>query len=122
MDAHHHGTVPGLATPELAHLPVVDLATLGAATAPPACLNPTSDNAPWQARVEGKEKADNRDFASDDAQGKALATMKARAALCGCSLHEMTDGTFLVARWNYSKAVPCLRAVGDMLRQMGVQR
>jgi hypothetical protein len=58
-------------------------------------------------------------FADDDGASKALATMKARAALCGCALIEMADGEFLVARWNYSKAVPCLRAVGDLLRQMG---
>lgn len=58
-------------------------------------------------------------FANDDGDGKALATMKARAALCGCTLIEMADGEFLVARWNYSKAVPCLRAVGNLLRQIG---
>ena len=45
--------------------------------------------------------------------------MKARAALYGCTLIEMADGEFLVARWNYSKALPCLRAVGDLLRQLG---
>ena len=44
--------------------------------------------------------------------------MKARAALCGCTLHELADG-YLVGKWNYSKAVPCLRAVGDLLRQIG---
>lgn len=60
-------------------------------------------------------------FANDDGDGKALATMKARAALCGCTLIEMADGEFLVARWNFSRAVPCLRAVGDLLRQMGVR-
>ena len=58
-------------------------------------------------------------FADDDGDRKALATMKARAALCGCTLIEMADGEFLVARWNYSKAVPCLRAVGDLLRRIG---
>lgn len=58
-------------------------------------------------------------FADDDGDRKALATMKARAALCGCTLHEMADGEFLVARWDYSRAVPCLRAVGDLLRQIG---
>ena len=56
--------------------------------------------------------------ANDDAGSKALATMKARAALCGCTLHELSDG-YLVGKWNYSKAVPCLRAVGDLLRQIG---
>ena len=59
------------------------------------------------------------DSASDNDRGKALATMRARAALCGCTLHELADGAYLVGRWNYSKAVPCLRAVGDMLRQIG---
>lgn len=58
-------------------------------------------------------------FASGDAGSTALATMKARAALCGCTLHEMADGEFLVARSNYCRAVPCLRAVGNLLRQIG---
>lgn len=61
----------------------------------------------------------NLHFANDDGDSKALATMKARAALCGCTLHEMADGEYLLARWNYSRAVPCLRAVGDLLRQIG---
>ena len=59
------------------------------------------------------------DFASDEADGKAFATMQARAARCGCTLHELGDGGFLVGRWGYGKAVPCLRAVGAMLRQIG---
>jgi hypothetical protein len=58
-------------------------------------------------------------FANDDGDGKALATMTAQAARCGCALHELSDGGYLVCRWNYSKAVPCLRAVGDLLRQIG---
>ena len=64
-------------------------------------------------------QTNHKHFANDDGDGKALATMKARAALCGCTLIEMADGEFLVARWNYSKAVPCLRAVGNLLRQIG---
>ena len=58
-------------------------------------------------------------FANEDADSKALATMKARAARCSCTLHELAHGGYLVGRWNYSKAVPCLRAVGDLLRQIG---
>ena len=50
---------------------------------------------------------------------KTFITMQAQAARCGCTLHELADGGYLVSRWNYSRAVPCLRAVGDMLRQMG---
>jgi len=119
MDAHHHGNLPSLATPKLAHNPVVDLASLGAAAPPHVGVTPTSDNAPWQARVEGNEKEDNRDFASDDANGKALSAMAARAALAGCALYELGEGGFLVGGRGYSKAAPDLRAVGDMLRQIG---
>jgi hypothetical protein len=58
-------------------------------------------------------------FANDGDASKALTTMQAHAALCGCTLHELADGGYVVGRWNYSKAVPCLRAVGDVLRQIG---
>jgi hypothetical protein len=58
------------------------------------------------------------DFASDEANGKAFASMRARAALCGCTLHELSDG-YLVGRWGCSKAMPCLRSVGDLLRRIG---
>ena len=60
-----------------------------------------------------------RHFAVDDGHGKALATLKAQAALCGCSLVELADGSFLICRWDYSRAVPGLREVGDLLRQIG---
>jgi hypothetical protein len=59
------------------------------------------------------------DCANDGGERKALATMKARAARCGCSLHEMAGGAFLVSRSDYSRAAPCLRSVGDLLRQIG---
>ena len=64
---------------------------------------------------------DNRQqhFANIGDVSKALASMQARAALCGCTLNELTDGAYLVGKWNYSKAVPCLRAVGNLLRQIG---
>lgn len=58
-------------------------------------------------------------FANDDDTSKALATMQARAVLCGCTLHELADGAYLVGHWNYARAVPCLRAVGNLLRQIG---
>ena len=58
-------------------------------------------------------------FANDDGASKALATMKARAAFSGCTLIELADGAYLVGKWNYSKAVPCLRSVGNLLRQIG---
>ena len=68
--------------------------------------------------LENQTQNQHPHFANDGDAGKALATMKARAELCGCTLHELADG-YLVGKWNYSKAVPCLRAVGDLLRQIG---
>jgi hypothetical protein len=60
-----------------------------------------------------------QDFAADGSENKALATMQARAVLCGCTLRGLANGKYRVGKWNYSKAVPSLRAVGDMLRRIG---
>ena len=89
-------------------------------TAVPGQVLPTSDKAHLAVGLVGEQKqADSRYCAGDAGHGKALATMKARAALCECTLHEMADGTYLLGRWNYSRAVPCLRVVSDLLRKMG---
>lgn len=61
----------------------------------------------------------HQDFANEGNASKALAAMRARAARCGCTLHELADGAYWVGGLNCSKAVPCLRAVGDFLRQIG---
>ena len=54
-------------------------------------------------------------FASDDGDSKASVTMPARAAMVGCTLHELSDE----GRWQHSTVAPCLRAVGDLLRRIG---
>lgn len=85
-------------------------------------VTPTSDEAGSARNAPAPEKFDQQTrshFASDDGNGKALATLKAQAALCGCTLVELADGGFLICKWNYSRAVPCLRAVGDVLRKIG---
>ena len=64
------------------------------------------------------EHNQHRNYSIADGKGKVFATKQAKAEQCGCSLHELADG-YLVGHWQYSKAVPCLRAVGDMLRQIG---
>ena len=82
----------------------------------------TCDKARGQAGQVGEQgTADNCDFASDGTSSKALAAMTARAALCGCTLHELADGGYAIGRWNYSRALPCLRAVGDLLRRKGAR-
>jgi hypothetical protein len=61
-------------------------------------------------------------FANDDGDGKALATMTAQAARCGCALHELASGGYLLCRWGMARELPCLRAVGNMLRRIGGQQ
>lgn len=48
--------------------------------------------------------------ANDGDASKALPTMQARAALSGCTLHELSGGLYSI------------RAVGDLLRQIGGRR
>ena len=61
-------------------------------------------------------------FANDDVNGKALATMTAQAARCGCALQELASGGYLLCRWGMARELPCLRAVGNMLRRIGGQQ
>lgn len=83
-------------------------------------VTPESDNARRQPGVIGEqESADSGDCANDGANRKALASMTARAALCGCTLHELSGGGYLLCRWGMSRELPCLRAVGDLLRRIG---
>jgi hypothetical protein len=83
-------------------------------------VTPECDNARRQPGVIGEQvSADDSDCANDGADRKALATMTARAALCGCTLHELSGGGYLLCRWGMSRELPCLRAVGDLLRRIG---
>lgn len=87
---------------------------------PAGPATPENDNAPCQARVIGEqEKANSHDSADGEGSSKALATMRARAGLAGCTLHELADGGYLICRWNLSTFAPCLRCVGDLLRKIG---
>ena len=86
-------------------------------------VTPESDNARRQPGVIGEqESANSGDCANDGANRKALASMTARAALCGCTLHELSGGGYLLCRWGHCRELPDLRAVAQLLRQMGVHR
>lgn len=89
--------------------------------AAPGQVTPTSDKADAAnvGQVGGVREAISLDSADTETDRKAFATMKANAALVGCSLSELADGGYLVSRWNYSKAVPCLRSVDDLLHRIG---
>jgi hypothetical protein len=82
----------------------------------PGPLTPTSDNAPWQGRVEGNGTADSGDCAL-----KSSATLRAQGALIGCSIYELQDSGYLLPRWNMHRELPDLAAVADLLRLMGAK-
>ena len=120
--AHHHGTVPGLAAPELAHHDHVDLAPLGTAAAH-AVVRPTSDNAPGRARVEEQGATDCLIFEQPADEGKRFATLQALLALKGYSLSRTaaSDGPvcFYVTRWGMVRELHNLAAVARFLDQVG---
>lgn len=53
---------------------------------------------------------------------KARATLIAAYAFAGYSVHQLSDGGFLVARWNLSKHCPDLRALEGFARLIGVRQ
>ncbi len=85
-------------------------------------VTPENDEAGSARNAPAPEKFDQQTephFADDAASRKALASMQARAALAGCTLHELAGGGYLLCRWNLSAFAPCLRCVGDLLRRIG---
>jgi hypothetical protein len=123
MDAQDHGTVPGLAAPELAHHHPVDLASLGTAAAP-AVVTPRSDNAHLAVGgVEGQKGKHHLTFEQPTDEGKRFATLRAHLALKGYSLQrtEAGDGPvcFYVTRWGMARELRDLPAVARFLDQVG---
>lgn len=51
---------------------------------------------------------------------KAITTLTAKAACNGYEVHELADGTYLVCRWNMSRACPDIRALQAFLRMLGI--
>ena len=51
--------------------------------------------------------------------GKAFATMAARLALAGYSLHHLVDGSYRVARQNFSARLRDFEALGELVDQIG---
>ena len=83
---------------------------------------PECDEARRQPGFGEQNQEDGRDCAATETDRKALVTMQARAALCGCTLHELVGGEYLISRWNLSKVVSDLRAVGNLLHRIGGPR
>ena len=124
MDAQDHGTVPGLAAPELAHHDHVDLAPLGTAAAH-AVVTPTSEKAPDAANVGGPAKTETQCpiFEQPTDDSKRFATLRAHLALKGYSLHRTAAGDgpvcFCVTRWGMARELPDITAVRAFAEQVG---
>jgi hypothetical protein len=72
---------------------------------------------------QGQQISPSADIVADHADDrKAFATAAAQAARCGCTLHELASGGFLLSRWGMSRELPSLREVGDLLRRIGGQQ
>ena len=72
----------------------------------PAGLNPQKESTLGADTTQSREQNEHPDFADDEAAGKARATIAARFAMRGYSLHQLADDTYLVTRWNLSR--PCV--------------
>ena len=125
MDAHHHGAdAPGLAAPELAHHPVVDLAPLGTAAAR-AVVTATGGKALDAANVEGPVQTETQCliFEQTTDGGKLFATLRALLAMKGHALHrtDRDDGQvrFYVTRWNLVRELQSIAAVRAFAEQVG---
>ena len=58
-------------------------------------------------------------FKQSDADRKAFATLAAKFALLGHTLARAEDGSYVVARWTFFKALADLEAVKGFLHQIG---
>lgn len=53
---------------------------------------------------------------------KRIATVRAKAALIGCTLHMLDGSAFLLSRWGMSREFSTLAEVEALLRRMGGRR
>ena len=80
------------------------------------------DEAPRLAGAEGfrdQDKADTTIVADLDGPRKAFLTLRARFAMAGFALLELSDGSLLATRWNFCRPLPDATAALRFLRQIG---
>jgi hypothetical protein len=51
--------------------------------------------------------------------GKAFATLQAKAAIAGWQVERMADGSIVVARWTLTRSLPDVAALAEFLREVG---
>ena len=103
MDAKHNRTLPGLAAPEVAHDGHVEHVPLGT-TAAHAVVMHTNEKGPDAANVGARVQLNQQDdiFEEHNGDSKQFATLRAQLALAGgYALLELTEGSYLVRRWDF---------------------
>lgn len=68
-------------------------------------------------RAHGEANTDIVDQQSNERQDFEKA--QAKAALLGCTLHQLSSGGYLLGRWTMCRELPDLRAVLTLLAQIG---
>lgn len=134
MVAHHCGGVhtPGLITPELVTRSHADVTPPGATESPSIEMAPGNDSA-----AERESKGDaggqgetdksavagthSRAQCMDVAERKYFTTLAAHAASEGRTQHELRSGRLQLCRWGRAQELHDLRAVSNLLRQIGVR-
>jgi hypothetical protein len=128
---HHCAYAADLAAPDAAaSVHHADLAPLGADGAAPAGLIAPQKGECPELAGNGTFRAHNETDATDCAgqsrqvqdqsrTDKSRATLAAQLALRGYSLFELSDGSFVVSRWNCIKPLADLRAVRSFAQQVG---
>ena len=69
--------------------------------------------------LQGTTENEHLDCANDDALVKVRASLTAKLALLGYSLHQLSGGGYLVSRWDRTRHLNDLHAVSAFLRQVG---
>ena len=67
-----------------------------------------------------ESKTDSATIGEQGADSRALARLRAVAALNGMSVFDLPDGSLLVTRWGLARAVPGVRALSLFFQRMGV--
>jgi len=88
-------------------------------TAPNVGAPDTAAGVAGQAPGESTESA--AIVAQVDAERKRFTTLAAHAAMAGYALHQLVDGTLMVSRWQWCRALPDLDAAARWLRSAGVR-
>lgn len=84
-------------------------------------MRPENDDARWQAGIgTDKTNDDTETLVNLDSERKCLATMAAKLALAGFSLHQLAHGGYLVSRWDRTFHSNDLAGVRGFAQRAGV--